>query len=97
MEMAYHLFCLFVMSPIQVLVSPFYLFCLHIYLYQLPICLSASLIPVEPLLTWLLMSVKDNKASGVVTPLIYIFFPPNAKGMSAALRNSSQVNCGAEL
>lgn len=72
------------MSPLQVLVSAllsFYLFWLAIHLYQSPIFLSASLIPVELLLTWLLMTVTDNKASGIVTPLIFIF--PQAEGMSA--------------
>lgn len=75
-----YLCCLFafsvVVSPLQVLVSAllaFYLLWLTIHLYQSPIFLSASLIPVQLLLTRLLMTVRDNKASGIVSPLIVIF------------------------
>ncbi len=79
-SMRAYLCCLFalsvVVSPLQVLVSAllaFYLLWLTIHLYQSPIFLSASLIPVQLLLTWLLMTVTDNKASGIVTPFIFIF------------------------
>lgn len=50
------------MSPIHVFAStlvPFYLLHRRIPLYRLPIWLPASLVPVEPLLTWPQMSDND--------------------------------------
>lgn len=76
-----YLCCLFallvVVSPLQVLISAlpsfFNLFWLTIHLYQSPIFFSASVTLVELLLSLLLMTVTDNKASGIVAPLIFIY------------------------
>lgn len=86
-DMRAYLCCLFalpvVVSPLFVVVSgllPFYLLWLTIHLSQSHIFLSASLIPAQLLLTWLLMTVRDNKASGIVSS--YFHFS-ECGGMSA--------------